>query len=369
MPLAPHSPVPHRARAAALVVLLTGLAACASSSDTASDRSSTSAEAACGQYFDALSQQDASCNALGIASASLYKAADKPLFVKQCALDLAAPGTSASPSFLGACAAAMQSTHQCEGKVAACQPAPGGLDDGAACSKRAQCKGGICKVSGAAPNGDPSFCGRCATGAALGGACTSAADCARPLLCVAGTCGNAPPPVLEGGSCGQKDASGAVSATLPCAEGLFCNTLAFGGSPGELKSPVCEKLRAKGEACILTECAVGLRCSEGACIDPRDARDDGGACARAGDCKSGYCDRATSQCRPIATALVGAACSTGVRCADGLSCVGATAETAKCTERLPEGASCSVGAGAAPCATNTACRDGVCQLNDPALCR
>jgi len=326
-----------------LLPLVVGSIACSSSTDETPP--AADGEAACGQYFDALSHQDSSCIALGIAASSLYKVVDKPAFVKQCALDLAAPGTSWSPAFLSGCAEAMEKAHTCERKTVACEAPAGSLADGAGCTKRVQCKGRLCRITGASTTGRPTFCGTCATVAAEGGECKTSADCDKTLFCLAGKCATTPTPLGEGATCAQTDSGGAVASslpTLPCEPGLYCNTLVIPLASSTKAAPKCEKLRSKGERCTLTECQEGLKCFDGACGDPADARD-------------------------VPVVGVGAPCSQGVRCADGLTCHGTTEEASTCLMRIAEGATCTNGG--TPCTTNTVCRDGRCQLNDAALCR
>ncbi len=352
----------------ALLPFVIGTVACSS---TTEDTGSSDGKTACGQYFDGLSRQDSSCLPLGMPASSLYKPVDKTTFEKQCVLDLAAPGTGWTPASLSECAAAMEKAHSCESKTAACATPAGSLADGAGCTKSAQCKGRLCRITAASTTGKPTFCGTCATVAAEGGDCKAAIDCDKALFCLAGKCAKPPAALGEGSICAQTDSSGVVAPslpTLPCEAGLYCNTLVIPlPSSSTPSAPKCEKRPAKGERCTLTECQEGLRCSGGACVDPAEARDDGADCTGNGDCKSGYCDRGNLQCKAVTLVGVGAPCTQGVRCTEGLTCYGTTDEASTCVERIAEGAACTNGG--PPCTTNTVCRDGKCQLNDAALCR
>jgi hypothetical protein len=244
-------------------------------------------------------------------------------FKINCASAFTAAGTSATPSALSQCGAAIN-TATCDDVLrrkypAPCGTEPGKLADGAPCGHDAQCVGRLCRT----PEGHA--CGACSALGAAGASCGRDEDCDRGLACA-----------------GAK----------------------------------CVKYREAGESCGRNEpCAPTLACTEGKCAVALGA---GARCARpigefenACDLAKGYYCDATGTCATIGTADAGEKCGIVdaklVFCAAKGSCVPTTL-SGTCQAPAADGATCNDFAGP-KCLAPASCVNGICTITDPATCR
>jgi hypothetical protein len=242
-----------------------------------------------------------------------------------CSTSFTAPGTSATPNQLSACATAIGSTS-CDDVLrrklpSSCVSQPGALADGAACGHDAQCKGRLCRKTGDAT------CGACSTLGAAGAACEDDEQCDQGLVC---------------------------------------------------ENEKCVKPREAGESCGDTEpCARTLSCAGGTCAVPLSA---GAACKATSleqnDCdgtKGLYCDVPTKTCATIGIANPGQSC--GLVDGKPVLCVGdATCKLAgagfqgTCQAPAADGAACNEQDGP-HCQEPASCVSGICTITDPSTCK
>ncbi len=153
---------------------------------------------------------------------------------------------------------------------------------------------------------------------------------------------------------------------------------------------------AHTESCA--QATAGRSCSDtsssSACDQPTGVVPDGGSCAAAGQCQSGFCAFSTTsscgtcadapgegdactptyQCgskltcssdhtRCVAPLGVGESCGAASRCADGLRCQGTPAVCAKLDSTAAPGAACGILDGENVACTDGSCNGGTCVAN------
>ncbi|MEZ4221909.1 MAG: hypothetical protein R3B13_13335 [Polyangiaceae bacterium] len=278
--------------------------------------------AACAVYVSAYTNKFKECTA-GAAVAMGTQTQER--VVERCALELAAPGTSATLNDLNACSATLQAQScatfmakplsacvadptspfctRIDPALLGCSPPAGTLTNGAACFAHLQCQSNYCK-------GDASGCGVCASRASVGGKCAQDADCNLGLACFKNGCVT---PVAASQAC--------IASGTPCAYGNSCS----GG--------LCQPWRTLGQICggaVGCDARRGLACSAGTCVNVKLVK-AGSSCAAA----------------PL------------VRCYDESDC-----SAGSCVAHNGDGTSC----GAAGCMTFSSCRAGSCVRDNPGYC-
>jgi hypothetical protein len=243
-----------------------------------------------------------------------------------CALELAAPGTSASTATLTACAAAM-SRQTCAEALTAAAPEcllPGTLPNGTGCEFSSQCQSSFCSTT----SNDPNPCGTCQPRVGVGGRCEQRGDlrfeaCDRGLVCTSAGCAQ---PVPKGGSCSRL---------------------------------------------IDHQCAPPLVCLQGSCSE---AIPVGSACYDRDQCAGdAYCQNLNtgglligSICTALIYAPPGAVCDTGRWCSAGSNCKDASgmyASVGTCVAVAPDGTTCTAGS---DCTIPATCSNGICKGLPPA---
>lgn len=260
-----------------------------------------------------------------------------------CLAGLVAPGSSATPAGVEACAAAVpgESCSDVEhGAIpVACEPAAGAIPTGGPCGASAQCQSTYCAVPIEA------VCGLCAPPPVPGDLCGNTAECGHAgLVCVkaSGRCAQS---VALGSSCDKEH---------PCFEGASC----VGAPPGAMG--VCKPdATTLGAPCDATK-------------------------ATSADCDHNLglvCDSLGSKaCAAIAFVAPGAPCGlvqgVVVGCTKGAACaIAAGKKEGVCTAPAADGGACGGPAGT-PCLAPAKCvvdadagSMGACALPDPASCK
>jgi hypothetical protein len=240
---------------------------------------------ACSELAAALCAKLESCSAfaLGVTYGGVAKCKER--FALGCIPTLSASGTSATPTKTAACAAALGSVacgDVLAGNLgASCNPTPGMLATGAACSEDAQCASTFCAR---APS---SACGTCSAVTAVGNACVNE-SCSRGLVCPNGAAKCIAP------------VRGAVGASCTTQEG--CDLANAVGCNTSTKKCIALSLSTAGGACGLNGNTFGV-------------------CPASGVCTSVFSGKCTS------AAADGAACSDsdmGPHCVAPARCIGGT---------------------------------------------
>ena len=242
-------------------------------------------------------------------------------------------GTTATPAFEEACAAALPAESCVEflddQPAVACIAPLGAQTDGAVCVVNAQCASGYCNL------GTHTVCGTCGAPANAGDSC-AAATCARGLICFGAT----PICVAPGAM------SAACDAKDPCQADLVC----VGASAKMMKMGTCQTAVA----------VAGMPCDPLSQTSP--------ACARG---RGLTCDPTSKTCVAINYAAAGAACGVVnglfIGCGAGGGCypIGGMSQT--CAASAADGAACDTVAGPgclapAKCVTTGSATAGTCQL-------
>lgn len=298
------------------------LVACSGDDGTAS----ISPEAACDDFAKSYCGKVDQCAPLFVKLGFGDAATCEQRFKINCASSFSANGTSATPARASQCATEIKSLT-CDDALGrklsgSCIPEPGTLADGTACGNDTQCKGKLCRQSGA------SVCGACSTLGAAGAACERNEDCGPELGCAGKKC-------VAFGKAGT-----ACSATQPCLGTLSCN------------KGTCAQPLAGGAACEPT-----LDQSQNPC----DAL------------KGFFCHGLTRVCTAVGTAAAGAPCglidNTFVLCTGGGHCkTPPGSPSGTCLAPAADGSACDDVNGP-KCVAPARCVGGVCQISDPAACK
>jgi hypothetical protein len=242
-----------------------------------------------------------------------------------CQIQAARPGSGFTAPMVGACNQALGAAS-CEDllgdTVPACQVV-GTLAAGAPCGAGGQCASGFCRM------GETATCGQCASAGTEGDPCESTAACRFPLRCSrAGRCAAGAGP---GDFCNE---------THPCRSPSFYCSAA---------DNTCQPFAALGESCNATGATFARPCADGLICRP-GAR---------GSCVAIQYVGAGERCGvPMSGPVV--LCRGSASCIDG-TCRAAGADGERCTAS-PLGESLG-------CVLPAQCRQGRCQLGDPAECR
>lgn len=284
-------------------------------------------------------------------------------FRKLCARELAASGTENLRESRARCVEIRKSSP-CDAEIPECDLQPGGLEDGAACGSRSQCKSLFCKLDGTG-------CGRCAPLVAAGGECTSPADCAYGKDEIA-TCDYKGGEALTGTCSVWKLAK----AGEECSAEKFCDIHSHCDTASEdAKTGKCVPNVAEGGACDDTRaCKLGLVCRSGKCSQkPKE----GQPCSAPDECADGLgCDQT---CKKITYVGSGQECGATRRCERGL-CVqrvekgpdgkNKPAGPATCVDPIADGNACGVeqAQSGLVCDHFSRCIEGHCLFVDASAC-
>jgi hypothetical protein len=331
---------------------LAGLAlACGTSSSTPS----STPDAACDRYFNAIFGKVAACE-----GNTAYTGDELATFRVLCEHAINAPGSGITPAWLDSCSAAVAG-FMCGSGLdpldnSPCTTPTGTLTDGAACGSDTQCRAvSFCKKGqtttaldgGTLTTTNP--CGQCAARVPDGSACVTANgdQCMIGSGCSNGTC----TPSMT------SDVGGPCTGGSSCKRGLACDFVA-----GK-----CIALAAAGAACqTSSQCQLGLVCVKGTCGQPVA---QGGACAVSSDCAQALgCDAVAKTCQPLRYEKPGGPCDGQVGKCEIRSCKvppGSTMGT--CPPVLAVGAACGASV-MGVCDDLAECTNGTCQLADPGAC-
>lgn len=235
--------------------------------------------------------------------------------------------------------------------------AEGGCSDGLCCNGRETCQSGVCEAPGAGTgvfdpnacqfpcsggnvcNEDSGLCRAPCTGAntcsITGGACRSTADCIPPVVpnapegnyclncndgvncngvetCVSQRCESGDNPCGPGGTCGEKDCSGA--GTTVCTTDSDCSALNLGTctKPG----PICFPGRCCDNSTAEPVCTKRKR-SGGSCAG---GSNPGGQCETAAQCRVCLGGSAVGQPCTVNSECPGSTCGTAGTCTVTASC-------------------------------------------------
>ncbi len=190
---------------------------------------------------------------------------------------------------------------------------------------------------------------------------------------------------------------GCYSAFLAQMQSIGCETI-FPGAGGSCSDncalmygdkPIDAVCRSFGDFDQFSDCAEGLSCVEGKCLDRCERLAAGEACSDGGSMSLGtcaddlYCDFFDSKtCK--ASKNAGDACSdfneckAGLRCGDGGTCEAAPTEGESCMNVCAAGLYCDGIVCVAPpregeactgaCGPGLDCEDNVCVVSEPLLC-
>jgi hypothetical protein len=310
-----------------------------SPSDAARDTTSDSAASddittACAAFANVYCSKYSSCDEIEFGNYFGTLGTCEQRFEQFCPDQYSAPGTTASPSDVKACAEAT-SDLTCGQFLTgvlppACQVPAGSESMGAPCEYSGQCSSGFCSVASG-------FCGTCQVGASIGQACESMFGCTSGLVCANTSC------PIDGG---------------PCAGALH---------------PICFKPRGEGGECDNNpDCEPPLICVGGACTSllPEGSPCDGGGCDIT---EALYCaakaDGGAQTCVQATFVAAGAECNSTTSpptlCGASGSCqsvTGAAASVGTCVAAAADGQSCAN----AQCLPPALCISGTCQAPPPA---
>jgi hypothetical protein len=236
---------------------------------------------------------------------------------------LAAAGTGWTASNLESCAKAVPAAS-CDDLLghnlpAACQPVPGTLATGKACSDSSQCTTAFCNIAGG------QACGACAAPPIAGATCVSDDGCPAGAVCKGGTSAarTCVVPAATGAACGD---------TQPCRATVVC------------RAGVCSAPDGVGAACTVgggtCNGLAGIYCPAAA------------TCAQAGLAAPG------GTCGVVDGGIT--VCSTSAQCTSALggSCLAAAADGQLCDTTNGPG-----------CMPPAVCQNGVCTLPDSNSCK
>jgi hypothetical protein len=303
--------------------------------DTTDDAGSNTITTACAAFANVYCSKYSSCDDGEFENYFGSLGTCEQRFEQFCPDQYSAPGTTASPSDVEACA--QSTSDQTCGQFltgvlpAACLMLAGNESTGAPCEYNGQCQSDFCSV---APG---SFCGTCQLAPTIGQACDSLFGCANGLICANTTC------PIDGGSC-----TGAQRSICfkPRGEGGECDNLPDCESPLICVGRACTSLLPNGSPCDGGGCDIteGLYCV---------AKQDGGAqtCVQATFASAG------AECNSTTTPPT--LCGASGSCQ---SVTGATASVGTCVAAAADGQSCAN----ALCLPPALCISGTCQAPVPA---
>jgi hypothetical protein len=316
-----------------------------SPSDAAGNATSDSAAsdaitAACAAFANVYCSKYSSCDGTDFGEFFGSLGICEQRFEQFCPDQYSAPGTTASPSDVEACAEATSdltcgqflTSVQVQTFIfpPACQMPAGSESTGAPCEYNAQCSSGFCSVVSG-------FCGTCQIRVSIGQMCDSMVGCANGLICANTSC------PIDGG---------------PCAGAL---------------RPICFKPRGEGGECDTEpDCEPPLACVGRACTSvlPEGSPCDGGGCGftQALVCRAKE-DGGPQTCVQATFAPAGAECNYTTTpptfCGAFGSCqsvTGADANVGTCAAAAADGQSCVN----ALCLYPALCISGTCQAPPPA---
>jgi hypothetical protein len=247
-------------------------------------------------------------------------------FVQQFQLDIKSPAYAVTDSDAKTCIAQIPSAT-CADMLTGKLPDPcnvkGSLADGATCTADAECSSGSCFVA------DAATCGKCGPRVAAGADCTNA-NCERGLKC---SSGNVCTTGQTGAACLVDD-----DCHFPVASSCINHACA---APLDTDAPCASNPGTTDPHCDLTK---SLYCKP----------DAAGA-------KTGKCSTLS-----ITNVATGAACGLIANPLGVAFCTDSVCTTNKCVGFTADGASCTSSAQCAPPAT---CRNGLCGLKDPTVCK
>jgi hypothetical protein len=298
----------------------------------------------CARYFDAFIAYQTRCGTPARSEETTTRARERA--VGKCKLDMAAPGTSFTSTFIEACAASFKDLS-CDARGAsdACEVKAGTLEGTAACASERQCASGRCSTTIAGT------CGACQGTRGEGEACNGIDLVCRPgMTCSAGKCA-----VVTKGDVGAPCGGAAA-----CKNGIFCDT----------RANVCTAPRDVGGACASEyECAFDLTCASGKCV-ARVA--EGGECSdRTPPCAQGFgCDPDQKRCVKLTRVKPGETCSAAALCELG-GCTFPESRALKgtCPTIIADGEPCVLADTTRICDEGAACKDGRCVVFDPGQCK
>lgn len=339
-----------------------------------SSRESSGVGGACANYAAALRDSAKECGHFNISPARESEYIGR--FEQACQNALNAPGSGLTAAAIDQCANAVRTAC---GDDDACEDlfddVRGTLAEGAPCDADYQCASGQCSTDGMS---SVPGCGKCIAAVPIGapcpqGGCVAGAICqttengtSSTSVCVAWKTAN------EGESCGNT--FNGTSTSIRCASGLFCKYET--STSGSMTTGTCAQPVGEGSACGnaasgYAHCKAPFACVAGRCGKLLAADAD---CEDSGDCQSGLaCDRGTKKCAAIVWGGTGSVCDDSIhRCERGFCRVdGTTGDTTAgtCVAYTADGEPCDAKDNTQRCDSLSHCREGICQLENPATCK
>lgn len=337
-----------------------------------SSSSSSSAGGACANYVAALRDSSKECGRFNVSPSR--EAEYLARFQRTCEAALSAPGSGIAPSVLDQCAAKIR--EQC-GDDDACEDViddvRGSLGEGATCSDDTQCVSGQCRREATSQSSDP--CGKCAPAKQVGEPCPEG-GCVAGARCVGTSSGMTSQQVCrvvktvnEGEACGFSDGN----ETVRCASGLYCK---FDSASSSGTTGTCTQPLGEGAACGTAD-SQSARCKPPlSCVNQRCGRlsASGQPCEASNDCANGLGCGEDGTCTAIVWGPLGATCDDNLRRCDRGFCAqtGASGSTptGTCVDYIADGQPCDPAKSLEQrCDSQSACRNGTCQFEDPTQCK
>jgi hypothetical protein len=282
-----------------------------------------------------------------------------------CQKALSAPGTGITADYLDKCGKALSALSCGANETPSeCKVPAGTLGDGTACSDSSQCKSTYCKKSTTTTSGDGGTstqseeCGVCTATIPEGGDCNVGVSgkCVTDTSCVTSGSGGA-------GKCtkiAESDVGGACGTTaVKCKSGLSC----------DFKTLKCVARGAAGATCTSSsDCQQpDLACVEKIC---KARVGEGAACLSSSECQAQLaCNPTTKTCGKRPTAKAGEPCDSFTVCDTGSCNADQATGKGTCPTLIPAGAACTSDSRTAVCDEFADCKDGICKVSDPAVCK
>jgi hypothetical protein len=324
--------------------------------------STASADEACDNYFNAVYSDRCKSGSVSQERRGQIQGRFRDL----CKKGLGANGSGITADFLDKCGSALSALPCGANETPAqCKTPAGTLAEGGACSDSSQCKSSFCKkgstttpVDGGAST-QTSDCGVCAATVAEGGACEAngTVRCATDTTCVTtagstGTCVKLAESDI-GGACG--------TSGTKCKSGIIC----------DFKTLKCIARGIAGATCTSSnDCQQpDLACVAKVC---KARVGEGAACTSTAECQTQLgCNPTSKTCGKRPTAKAGAPCDSFTVCDSG-SCnatAGSPTGAGTCPTIIPDGQACKSDTRDAVCDEFANCKDGICKVEDPAVCK